>query len=68
LEEVIGSGCVKSKHTMVDIVSETGDEYIEVFFLGVEIFQCEGSLKTLEIELNEVRGTSIREKAWEKLW
>jgi hypothetical protein len=53
---------------MVDIVSETGDEYIEVFFLGVEIFQCEGSLKTLEIELNEVRGTSIREKAWEKLW
>ena len=53
---------------MVDVVGQSGDHDVEILLLGVEILEGEGAMEALEIELDRIGGTSMREKAWEKLW
>ena len=53
---------------MVDVVGQSGDHDVEILLLGVEILEGEGAMEALEIELGRIGGTSMREKAWEKLW
>ena len=68
LKDIVGSSCINNTNTMVDVVGQSGDHDVEILLLGVEILEGEGAMEALEIELDRIGGTSMREKAWEKLW
>ena len=53
---------------MVDVMGQPGNHDIEILLFSVEIFEGEGAMEALEIELGREGGTSMSEKAWEKLW